>query len=305
MKKLFFALILVTVFFTILCISTSALEYGQEFLDPDYYEDDIVMVIGLYFNGDSWIAYPGNSGTEIFIPLYQIRVPESSGSQEYDAHLYVNDWTTESDGMFEFVVDFTLYEGSYASEYGSTVVDLSDFLVSGLQDYSIQSTLWDDPYFFLIDSSGFSEVIVGSYVDASSSSVIFFGLYCDNYLSYIPLPDPATLQIPTYPSRPLPPDPIDPPLIPGNINRMLGQIFGAPVDTISSIFTATNTLYAFLSVFSFVLFVRFIFVPLLGGSLFAGVSDHVRSSRRKQIDSERYGYYKNAHEYYNKKNRGG
>lgn len=282
MKKILFLVLILATFITIFCLSSSAVDYGQQFLDPDYYDDDIALVFGLYYDSDL-TGYPGapgyNSNSNIFIPLLQIRIPDYSGGN-FTANIVVSNWNSDyNDANQEVVIDFLLFEGSYAA--ASTVVDLSDFEFYNLSDYSIQSDMWDDPCFFKIDNMGYYSTYISETDEFTllGSNTMFFGLECNSFYDSIPLPNPATLEIPTYPARPIVPDP-DPdiPLTPGAINNFLVNTLAAPIGIFSHIFEATGTTYAVVGCFMFFMFVKFVVHPVIGSGL---GSDKVKRSKPK------------------------
>lgn len=283
-KKFLIATVFITVLICAFCISSAAYyTYGLEYLDPDYYEDDIGFVFFLanYDLDDS-------GEVEMYIPIAQFRVPDSTSSN-YELLFDVYYETTYNDTYTFDLVNFIGFDdGSYLSNLGGTSMALSPFELINLDSYPIHSDFWDDPSFIyisdLVDYENedynfsffdFSELPLTFSSSGVNGGPIFITLDC--VLWDGTYPDYENLTIPTYPARPLPPDPpvTDLPLNPGNINTVLGKIFETPVDTLSRIFTATNTLFAFISVFVFYMFVRFILKPIFGGSL---GSDRVRRS---------------------------
>lgn len=279
-KKLFVFTVFITALICVFCISSAAVDYGLEYLDPATYEDDIGLVFLLEYREE----YSDDSDNRIVIPLYQIRIPDISS---YDFQFYF-DLLRFDITVNDIVESITFRDGSYLKNSNDQYLDLSDFLLYDLDTYSITSDYWDDVLFHAyVDGEYIEEIWAYSdlpvYLPSDSeysSSPIFFCVSCDMWDGSVPV---YPSEIPTYPARPIITDPpvTDLPLNPGNINTVLGKIFETPVDTLSQIFTATNTLYAFISVFVFYMFVRFILKPIFGGSL---GSDHVRRSVDDTVD---------------------
>lgn len=274
MKKIIFVILCLSTLICIFCISSAALTIGENLLNPASYHDDPnvapqLVVLGRYEYGDDLVVFKfaeygdlndlgSTDGIQILFDSYSVFDNGFNWSFDIGRNSYSNGEQVKD--HFDLTVDLSKYgfdswdispEGTnqmifytdYSFYPGSTYIDIFD-LDEAYYSYSFP----DYDYIFNDEPYGLPILAI-------------FDFYSwDGTIPGAPGTDPPVTDLP---------------LTPGNINTVLGKIFEFPVDILSQIFTATNTLYAFISVFVFYMFVRFILKPIIGGSL---GSDRVRRS---------------------------
>lgn len=223
----------------------------------------------------------------IVIPLYQVRIPDSV-SDEYVLTINGINWSSDyvdvGEYLAEVLLDISFTRNSQLENGNGQSIDLTNVELTNLDSYPILSSYWDDPYFKVyvdgeLVNTDYASSFPYYYPDLSGyNGILFLSFTCDIWTGEAP----TYGVIPTYPPRPIVPEPDPDPVTP---IEFISKMFLYPLDTTFDLFGMTGTFTLYISIITFVFFVRFIIMPIIGGRMSgfgSGLgSDRVKNRSRK------------------------